>query len=143
MKNLFGDGSSSASKAILSEVAPILSTPKQDRAAAAQALLDEGWEVGIVLKLEGGVQRTVYVEQKTAMTMSFPIVEGEHEPLTHPSTDQVVEACQRIISDGLLEAWDIVKSSADSCSWVEEPCDDVSGWKVQWHELDQPPAHST
>lgn len=122
---------------ILREMTPILAPDAENRDEAAAALLDDGWQVAVTLELEGNVTRTVYVESNAALSMSFPIIEGENEPKTMPSDDDVVEAVKRIISDGMLAAWGLPKGHEQSCSWISEKRSDVGSWKAQWDVVDQ------
>lgn len=123
---------------ILREVTPLLAPDAKDGDVAAKELYDAGWQVAVTLELEGNVTRTVYVEDNAALSMSFPIIEGENEPMKMPSEDDVVEAVRRIIGDGMLAPWGLPKGHASSCSWTKEMCNDSGSWKAQWDVVDQP-----
>lgn len=78
------------------------------------------------------------VEDKTSISMSFPIIDGEGAPQARPTDEEVLEACKGVIADGLLEHWGLGKGSAELCQWSDVQWQDTSGWKVQWDVLDKP-----
>ena len=121
---------------ILREMTPILAPEAKDADAAAANLLSDGWQVAVTLELEGNVTRTVYVESNAALSMSFPVIEGENEPKVMPSEDDIVAAVKRIIGDGMLASWGLPKGHEQSCSWASEMYDDPGTWKAQWDVID-------
>jgi hypothetical protein len=89
-------------------------------------MIDEGRQVAVTLKLQGGTERTINVGSTTAVTMSLQIVEGENEPDHRPDDIEFAEACRRVIRDGLLESWDIYPVNAAACSWSDDEVDDLT-----------------
>lgn len=123
---------------VLSAVAPIL-RPGVDPDKAAQAMIDEGWQVAVTLKLKGGTERTVNVGSTTAVTMSLQIIEGENEPDHRPDDAEIADASRKVISDGLLEPWDIHPTSASACTWSDDEIVDPGDWKAVWDVVQPPP----
>lgn len=131
---------------ILQEMVPVLSpTSELSREEAAAQLLEDGWSVGVTLKMKGGTRRTVNVEDNTSISMSFPIVEGEVAPGNRPDDAAVLSACKSVIQDGLVEDWGLGKGSADLCQWTQVAWQDPGGWKVGWDDVDStaPPSAGT
>jgi hypothetical protein len=127
---------------ILSEIAPVLK-PGVDPKTAGAALLEEGWGVAVELDLPGNVSRTVYVDQSTASTMSFPVIDGELEPKDRPKDAAIALAAKRIIGDDLLSDWGIGEAMAAGVTWTPKKWTKTDGWKVMWDVVaDQPVADS-
>lgn len=129
-----GDGTADS---ILREVVPVL-RPGASQEDGAKALAEDGWQVAVTLRLAGGTSRTVMVEDKTSISMSFPIIEGEAAPKERPGDAVVLEACRGVIRDGLASPWGLEPSAASVCTWSEVPWQDQGGWKAQWDVDDQP-----
>lgn len=139
LKELLGGAEAKASN-VLSAVSPALypGVTAEDRDALAQQMLDDGWLVAVTIKLEGGTERTVYVEDKSSVSMSFAIIEGELAPSVKPTREEFVAACQRVIEDGMLSEWGLDPTWASMCRWSDVGWTDGAGWKVQWDVLDEP-----
>lgn len=129
-------------EAILSEVSPVLrpdaAKSQGAREAAAKQLLEEGWQVGVTLSLPGGNSRTVLVDDSSAISMSFPMVEDDSILRARPSNDDFVAACKAVVTDGFLGEWGLAEHAGKDCQWPAIPCKNQSGWKVQWDVLSSP-----
>lgn len=134
----FAKGTANISTAILSEVASIL-RPGADPEKAAQAMLDDGWQVAVTLNLPGGTERTINVSSTTAVSMSLQILEGQNEPDHRPTDEEFGNACRKVISDGLLAQWDIHPSSSPACSWDDTEWDSAGSWKAVWNVVQPSP----
>jgi hypothetical protein len=65
--------------------------------------------------------------------------EGENEPDHRPEDGEIADACQKVISDGLLEPWDIHSTSASACDWSDDEVVDPGDWKAVWDVVQPPP----
>jgi hypothetical protein len=126
-------------ESLLGVLAPMLK-PGHNDGDAIQALVEEGWESALSVKMRSGAQRVVNVASSRAVSMTFPIFSEAEEKAgpAHPTNEQFQSACADTLK--LLEGQYGITDTVDShCDWDEDEWFDESDetWTVVWDEPGQ------
>ncbi|MET8846628.1 hypothetical protein [Amycolatopsis sp. NPDC004625] len=123
-------------ESLLGVLVPVLKPGVQED-DAVKALLDEGWESSLAVKMPGGTQRLVNVHSSRAVSMSFPIVSETDDGATasRPSDDEFKAGCVEIL-ELLSGQYGLTDRSAGQCKWDTHEWNDASAepWEVVWDE---------